>query len=107
MTFCSRRHTYPARCFAASHAHDGEGDLRMLDSTAFETNLLFLHDSLIPLKSSIGHHFHNQMEEMFVILDNEAEFTVAVGVPLDPKPVFISFRLDRSRLRPVEGIRGK
>ena len=27
-------------------------------------------------KAGIGNHFHNQMEEMFVILDNQAQFTL-------------------------------
>ena len=30
----------------------------------------------IPPKSGIGAHFHNQCEEMFVILDGEAQFTI-------------------------------
>jgi hypothetical protein len=36
----------------------------------------FLHRGVIPAGSSIGHHFHNVVEEMFVILDGEAQFTV-------------------------------
>jgi len=31
---------------------------------------------VIDPKSGIGHHFHNQCEEMFVILDGEAQFTI-------------------------------
>jgi mannose-6-phosphate isomerase-like protein (cupin superfamily) len=31
---------------------------------------------VIPAGAGIGHHFHNTVEEMFVILDGEAQFTV-------------------------------
>jgi mannose-6-phosphate isomerase-like protein (cupin superfamily) len=31
---------------------------------------------VIPAGSGIGHHFHNVVEEMFVILDGEAQFTI-------------------------------
>jgi mannose-6-phosphate isomerase-like protein (cupin superfamily) len=36
----------------------------------------FLHRGVIPAGSGIGHHFHNVVEEMFVILDGEAQFTI-------------------------------
>ena len=48
----------------------------LFNASAFGTNLLFLHRGVLPPKSGIGHHYHNQMEEMFVILDNEAQFTI-------------------------------
>ena len=155
-------HNDPARYFSAPHPHGGAGDLRLailFEASAFQTNLLFLHRGVIPPKSGIGHHVHGQMEEMFVILDNEAEFTVdgrttkltgpagapcrmgrshgiynptdrptewlnvavstvkgkydafdlgddRVGAPLDAKPAFISYHLNRSLLRPVEGMEG-
>jgi mannose-6-phosphate isomerase-like protein (cupin superfamily) len=31
---------------------------------------------VIPAGAGIGHHFHNMVEEMFVILDGEAQFTI-------------------------------
>jgi mannose-6-phosphate isomerase-like protein (cupin superfamily) len=31
---------------------------------------------VIPSGAGIGHHFHNMVEEMFVILDGEAQFTI-------------------------------
>src|SRR5450631_3007258 len=40
------------------------------------TNLYFLHRGVIPPGGGIGAHFHNQCEEMFVILDGEAQFTI-------------------------------
>jgi mannose-6-phosphate isomerase-like protein (cupin superfamily) len=41
-----------------------------------DTNLYFIHRGVIPPKSGIGHHFHNQCEEMFIIFDGEAQFTI-------------------------------
>ena len=133
--------------------------MELLDAKMMNTNLLFLHGGIVPPKGGIGHHFHNQIEEMYVIFDNEAEFTIdghtsrlegpagapcrmghshaiynptdkptkwmniAVGkikgkydnfdtgddrvdVRLDAKPVFMSMHLDRSLLKPVQGIHG-
>ncbi len=131
----------------------------LFDASTLNTNLIFLHRGVIPPGGGIGHHYHNQMEEMFVILDNEAQFTIdgrtsvlagpagapcrmgrshaiynpgnkpvewmniavgsvkgkydafdigddRVGVPLDPKPTFITMRLDRKQLRPAPSLNG-
>lgn len=141
--------------------HDGPGSMEfrvMLGADAVKPNLLFFHRGVINPKSGIGQHFHDKCEEMFVILDGEAEFTVdgrtslikgPAGVPdrmghahaiynptdkpiqwlninvgmskmydafnlgdphvnatLDPIPQFISFRLDRSLLKPVSAMDG-
>ena len=43
---------------------------------SLDTNLYFLHRGVIEPKSGIGAHFHNQCEEMFVIFDGEAQFTI-------------------------------
>jgi mannose-6-phosphate isomerase-like protein (cupin superfamily) len=59
--------------------HDGPGALDyrpLFDATSLETNLFFMHRGVIEPKSGIGAHFHNQCEEMFVILDGEAQFTI-------------------------------
>lgn len=151
-------HTDPSKYSREPHVHDGAGEMlfeELLDTSAFDTNLLFVHRGVLPPKTGIGHHYHNQMEEMFVILDNEAQFTIdgrtstlagpagapcrmgrshgiynqtdrptqwmniavaslkgkydnfdlgddRVGVPLDAKPVFITFTLDRKLLQPVK-----
>ena len=59
--------------------HDGAGSMNfgplMTDKT-LSTNLLFLHRGVLHAHSSIGQHFHNHCEEMFVIFDGEAEFTI-------------------------------
>jgi mannose-6-phosphate isomerase-like protein (cupin superfamily) len=141
--------------------HDGAGsmDFRvMLGTDAVEPNLIFFHRGVILPKSGIGEHFHNKCEEMFIILDGKAEFTVdgrtsvlegpagvpdrmghahaiynptdqplqwlninvgmnkvydtfnlgdpRLNVPLDPVPQFVSFRLDRSLLKPVNAMDG-
>ena len=155
-------HTDPAKYRKAPHVHAGAGELHymgLFDASSLNTNLIFLHRGVIPPKGGIGHHYHNQMEEMFVILDNEAQFTIdgrtsilqgpagapcrmgrshaiynptdrptewmniAVGsvkakydnfdlgddrvcVPLDPKPVFVTLRLNKSLLRPAQAMHG-
>ena len=48
----------------------------LLDAHSLDTNLFFLHRGVLQPKSGIGHHFHNQCEEMFVIFSGEAQFTV-------------------------------
>ncbi|HYZ85400.1 MAG TPA: cupin domain-containing protein [Bryobacteraceae bacterium] len=150
-------HTDPEKFRKIKGVHAGAGELHymgLFDAETFNTNLIFLHRGVIPPKGGIGHHFHNHMEEMFVIFDGEAQFTIngrtsllkgpagapcrmgsshaiynptdkplewmniavgsikgkydasdlgddRVGVPLDPKPVFISMQLDKSQLKPL------
>ena len=72
-------HTDPAKYRQAKSVHAGAGQMRLmslLDAHSLDTNLYFLHRGVIEPKSGIGHHFHNQCEEMFIIFDGEAEFTV-------------------------------
>lgn len=155
-------HNDPARYHVAPHVHAGAGELHYLglfDASSLNTNLIFLHRGVIQPKSGIGHHFHNQMEEMFVIFDGEAQFTIdgrtsqlkapagapcrmgrshaiynptdrpvewmniavgsvkgkydnfdlgddRAGAALDPTPVFMTLRLDRSLLKPVAAMNG-
>lgn len=61
----------------AVHGGAGSMDFRaLLGADALDANLLFLHRGVIAPHSGIGEHFHNKCEEMFVILDGEAQFTV-------------------------------
>ena len=48
----------------------------LLNRGAVTPEFNFLHRGVIPAGSGIGHHFHNVVEEMFVILDGEAQFTI-------------------------------
>ncbi|MBL8227322.1 MAG: cupin domain-containing protein [Bryobacterales bacterium] len=155
-------HTDPAKYRVAKAVHGGAGELHyqgLFDAVTFNTNVIFLHRGVLPPGGGIGHHYHNHMEEMFVIFDGEAQFTVdgrtsllkgpagapcrmgrshaiynptakpvqwmniavgsikgkydasdlgddRVGVTLDPKPVFITLRLDRSLLKPTAAFHG-
>jgi mannose-6-phosphate isomerase-like protein (cupin superfamily) len=72
-------HTDPSKYRPSKAVHDGAGQLdftALFDAHSLDTNLLFLHRGVIQPKSGIGAHFHNQCEEMFVILDGEAQFTI-------------------------------
>lgn len=72
-------HTDPSKYRAAKSVHGGAGQLdymALFDAHSLDTNLFFLHRGVIQPKSGIGAHFHNQCEEMFVIFDGEAQFTI-------------------------------
>ena len=72
-------HTDPAKYRPSKAVHDGAGQLdfmALLDAHSLDTNLYFLHRGVIEPKSGIGAHYHNQCEEMFVIFDGQAEFTI-------------------------------
>jgi mannose-6-phosphate isomerase-like protein (cupin superfamily) len=155
-------HTDPETYRPSRAVHAGAGTMSftaLLDFHSLDTNLQFLHRGVIDPHSGIGHHFHNNCEEMFVILDGEAQFTVdgrtsvlkgPAGAPallghshaiynatdkpvqwlninvsllkgqydnfdlgdtrenvtLDPTPVFMNMRLDRSLLRNVNAFHG-
>jgi mannose-6-phosphate isomerase-like protein (cupin superfamily) len=65
------------RSLAAVHAGAGKmGFTQLIGSQALSTNFLYLHAGAIEAKSGIGHHFHHSIEEMYVLLDGEAEFTI-------------------------------
>ena len=72
-------HTDPAAYRPLSAVHGGAGTMSfrpLLNRGALTPEFNFLHRGVIPAGSGIGHHFHNLVEEMFVILDGEAQFTV-------------------------------
>src|SRR4051812_38528801 len=72
-------HSDPSKYRPSPAVHGGPGSLNytaLFDAHTLETNLQFLHRGVILPKSGIGEHFHNQCEEMFVILDGEAQFTI-------------------------------
>ncbi|PSL03298.1 cupin domain-containing protein [Cecembia rubra] len=69
----------PAKYRELSAVHEGAGKMgftQLIGRNDLATNFLYLHAGQIQGKSGIGHHFHHSIEEMFVILDGEAEFTV-------------------------------
>jgi mannose-6-phosphate isomerase-like protein (cupin superfamily) len=72
-------HSDPSRYHHLTAVHDGPGTMDfgpILGANALSTNLIFVHRGVIAPHSGIGQHFHNQCEEMFVILDGEAQFTI-------------------------------
>ncbi|OLY94381.1 Cupin domain-containing protein [Cnuella takakiae] len=72
-------HNDPAKYRQLSAVHAGAGQMKfagLLGSQALTTNLLYLHAGEIPDKAGIGQHFHHTIEELYVIFDGEAEFTV-------------------------------
>ena len=52
------------------------GFTQLIGRDALSTNFLYLHAGVINAKGGIGHHFHHSIEEMYVILNGEAEFTI-------------------------------
>jgi mannose-6-phosphate isomerase-like protein (cupin superfamily) len=72
-------HTSPAKYRFYKAVHGGPGDMKFMflfDFHSLDSNLLFMHRGVLNAKSGIGHHFHNRCEEMFIILDGEAQFTI-------------------------------
>src|SRR5215216_7524850 len=72
-------HADPAAYRQLSAVHGGAGSMSftaLLNRGAVTPEFNFLHRGVIPAAAGIGHHFHNVVEEMFVILDGEAQFTI-------------------------------
>src|SRR4030095_6562125 len=72
-------HTDPAAFRPSPAVHGGAGTMSftaLLNRGAVIPEFNFLHRGVIPAGAGIGHHFHNVVEEMFVILDGEAQFTI-------------------------------
>ena len=72
-------HANPAGYRAQQGVHAGAGSMSfagLLNARAVTPEFNFLHRGEIPPGSGIGHHFHNVAEEMFVILNGEAQFTI-------------------------------
>ena len=72
-------HTSPEAYRPLQSVHAGAGSMlfaALLDRGAVTPEFNFLHRGEIPPGAGIGHHFHNVAEEMFVILNGEAQFTI-------------------------------
>lgn len=148
-------------------SHNGSGPVQIMamhesrrdDRFKLGSNLYFLHRGILPPGGGVGGHYHNSCEEMFIIFNGEAEFTIdgrtatlkgpagaplrqthwhaitnqsketlqfmninvstipgfydafdladsRVGAPKDAVPGFMTLRLDRVLLRPVENMDG-
>jgi len=91
--------TDPAKYRVSKAVHKGPGQLDymgLFDQHSLDTNLYFLHRGIIQPKSGIGHHFHNNCEEMFVIFDGEAQFTINGRTSLLKGPAGAPCRLGSS-----------
>jgi mannose-6-phosphate isomerase-like protein (cupin superfamily) len=89
-------HTDPSKYNHLKAVHEGAGSMdfrALLGADALDTNLIFFHRGVIPPKSGIGEHFHNKCEEMFVILDGEAQFTVDGRTSILKGPVGVPDRI--------------
>jgi mannose-6-phosphate isomerase-like protein (cupin superfamily) len=72
-------HNDPAKYKTLSAVHAGAGQMgftQLVGRDVLSTNFLYLHAGVIQPKGGIGHHFHHNIEEMYVLLNGEAEFTV-------------------------------
>ena len=69
----------PAKYRQLKAVHEGAGEMEfsgLLSSDDFKTKFLFVHRGFLKPGGGIGHHVHSHMEEMFFILDGEAQFTI-------------------------------
>lgn len=82
-------HTDPSKAMAGKNVHQGTGTLGMqtLLGRGAVKDLAFMHHGPLGPKSSIGHHFHTNSDEMFLILDGDCEFTVNGQTALIKGPV--------------------
>ena len=82
-------HSDPSKAMAGKNVHQGTGTLGMqtLLGRGAVKDLAFMHHGPLGPKSSIGHHFHTNSDEMFLILDNDCEFTINGRTSLLKGPV--------------------
>src|ERR1700761_9169227 len=79
-------HTDPAKMRRMPSVHNGSGPMNYYplfsdvgpSDAKFNlgVNLHFLHRGYLPPGGGIGEHFHNFCEEMFVIFNGEAEYSI-------------------------------
>jgi mannose-6-phosphate isomerase-like protein (cupin superfamily) len=92
------RHTDPAKAMPGKNVHQGTGTLGIQTLLGRNTvkNLAFMHHGPLGPKSSIGHHFHTNSDEMFLILDGDCQFTVNGQTALIKGPVGVPCKADNS-----------
>ena len=89
-------HTDPSKYRHSEAVHEGAGSMEfapIFGTDALGTNLIFVHRGVIAPHSGIGEHFHNNCEEMFVILDGEAQFTIDGRTALLKGPAAVPDRM--------------
>ena len=86
----------PSKLRAQSKIHDGAGTMaftQLFGGRDVSTNLMYLHAGVMNENSSIGEHFHHSMEEMYVLLEGEAEFTINGRTSLIKAPALVPCKL--------------
>lgn len=89
----------PDRYRQISSVHAGAGDMQFMGVVGADdltTNFLYLHAGIINPNSGIGHHFHHQIEEMYVLLSGEAEFTINGRTSVLQAPVAVPCKMGDS-----------
>ena len=93
-------HTNPNGYGAGRGAvHAGAGTMgfgQLFGGGTFGPHFNFMHRGEIRPGSGIGHHFHNTADEMFVILNGEAQFTIDGHTALVKGPVGVVCRAGHS-----------
>lgn len=76
-------------------SHGGAGQLGLQQILGRDAiyGLSFMHYGPLEPKSSIGAHFHNDSEEMFLVLDNACQFTINGQTAVLPGPVGVPCQL--------------
>lgn len=86
----------PSKLRAQPKIHDGAGTMaftQLFGGRDVSTNLMYLHAGVMNANSSIGEHFHHSMEEMYVLLEGEAEFTINGRTSLIKAPALVPCKL--------------
>ena len=87
-------------------AHQGNGRLtvtRPMDMKSLSGDWWFYQRGILWDKSTIGVHFHQGTEEMFVILDGDAEYTIDDNTAVVKGPAGVPVRLTHAHARLSEG----
>ncbi len=82
-----------------SSVHAGAGQMAFTELVGRQdltTNFLYLHAGALFPGGGIGHHFHHTIEEMYVVLDGEAEFTINGRTATIDAPVAVPNKLGQS-----------
>lgn len=92
-------HNDPSSYRELPNVHAGAGKMgftQLIGRNDLATNFLYLHTGIIQPKSGIGHHFHHTIEEMYVILEGEAEFTINGRTSIIKAPALVPCKLGDS-----------
>ncbi len=89
-------HNDPSKYRMLSSVHAGAGQMgftQLIGRDELSSNFLYLHAGVINPKGGIGHHFHHGIEEMYVLLSGEAQFTVNGRTSVLKAPVIVPCKL--------------